>query len=353
MTASASVRASWDRATSWLTGPPHGLYGAAACRIALGLAALGLLLSNFSSREVWVGQGSVWAERGRKVSQFPEVSLLDGVSGGALTIVYLATLAAVVALILGWHTKAANVVALIGFIAIVAQNPVMADESDNLIRIGLLWLLLMQSQRVWSVDAWRSARRGEPSRSDVLAPWLASGLHHVGLLGLGSQTVLMFTAAGLAKVSAEPWQDGTALYSTLQLPEFRAVPALADLFSASSVLLAVLTYGVLMTQLFFAPLLLNRMSRRILIGATLVINALLAVMLGLMWSTVACLALVALFVSTSTYQRLDEKIRYAFEPVADWLVMRGYDLQDAWYTVADKSVYPAADWFRATVLRRY
>ncbi|MFI5425646.1 HTTM domain-containing protein [Aeromicrobium sp. UC242_57] len=348
-------------AESWLLSEPRALYGVAACRIGMATAVLGLLVTNFSTRQVWAGQASIWAEPARAISQFPEIALLDGVSGDVLTLFYLVTMLAAVLLLVGWHAKAANVVTLIGFIAIVAQNPVVADESDNLIRITLLWLLLMQSSERWSLDAWRRERRGNGSggaaraarsSEEVLPEWLSRGLHHVGLLGLATPDDPAVHGGGLDKVSQKVWQQGTALYSTMQLPEFRPFPGLSDRLSGSTVLLALLTYAVLLTQLFFAPLLLNPISRRIVITATIVVNVLVAVLLALPWSSLACLALVALFVSTESYARFDEWLRGLFAPVGDWFALRGYDVQDAWFAVADRTVYPVGDWVRSTILRR-
>lgn len=355
------VRGWFASAEDWLLVEPRALYGVAACRIGIAAAVLGLLVSNFTTRELWVGQGSVWAEPARAISQFPEIALLDGVSGDILTAFYVLTMLAALSLLLGWHVKASNVLTLVGFIAIVAQNPVVADESDNLIRITLLWLLLMQSGERWSLDAWRRNRRldgtGGASRAarsseEVLPEWLSRGLHHVGLLGLATQTILLFLAGGLDKVSQKIWQQGTALYSTMQLPEFRPFPGLSDWLSGSTFLLGLLTYAVLLTQLFFAPLLLNPISRRIVIAVTIVVNVILAVVLALPWSSLACLSLVALFISTQTYQWVDERLCDLLSPVGDWFAMRGYDLQDAWYAIADRTFLPVADWFRATILRR-
>ncbi|AWB91743.1 HTTM domain-containing protein [Aeromicrobium chenweiae] len=353
-----------DAAASWLLAAPRALYGAAACRMGTALSVLGLLATNFSSRDVWVGQGSIWAEPARALSQFPELALLDGVSGDVLTLFYVITMAAAVAMVVGWHTKAANVVTLVGFIAVVSQNPVVGDEGDNLVRITLMWLLLMQTAERWSLDARRRERRA--ARADgsasamreawdgekVLPPWLSAGLHHVGLIGLGTQTVLLFMAGGLDKISQDIWQRGTALYSTMQLPEFRPYPRLSDAVSTSTVALAVLTYTVLLTQLFFGPLLLHRVTRRVVITATVLVNVVLAVLLALPWSSLAFLALAALFVSTETYERLDEWLRDRLAPVGDWLVLRWYDVQDAGAAVLDRTWWPVADWFRASVLRR-
>ena len=51
--------------------------------------------------------------------------------------------------------------------------------------------------------------------------------------------------AGLLKITESSWQHGNALYSTMQLPDYRPFPWLSDLFSHSQMLLALITYVVL------------------------------------------------------------------------------------------------------------
>lgn len=352
------VLRSWvDGVEDWLLGERRALYGAAVCRIGTGLSVLGLLLSNFSSRDIWVGQASVWAEPARAISSFPELALVRNVSGDVLTIVYVVTLVAAAAFILGWRTKAANVVTLVGFIAIVGQNPVVGDQSDNLVRLTLLWLLLMRTSEHWSLDARRRAKHQGMSehawnRDDVLPEWLSTGLHHIGLLGVSAQTILLFMSGGLDKISQSVWQHGTALYYTMQLPEYRPFPGLSDLLTGSSVVLALVTYAVLLTQLFFGPLLLHPVTRRVAIVVTVLVNLLLAVVLALPWSSAAVIAVTGLFVSTATYERVDERLRRLLAPASDWAAMRGYDLQDVGDAVLHRTVYPVTDWVRFTILRR-
>lgn len=356
-------RRALDSAADWLLASPRAVHGVAVCRIGTALAVLGLLLANFSSRDVWVGQGSVWAEPARALSQFPELALLDGVSRDVLTVLYVVTMASALALALGWHTKAANVVTLVGFIAIVAQNPVVGDQGDNLLRITLLWLLLMQTAEFWSLDARRRERRvaatdGSTSAvrqawegERVFPDWLTSGLHHVGLIGLVVQTILLFMAAGLDKVSQDVWQHGDALYYTMQLPEFRPYPGLSDAVSGSSVALAVLTYTVLLTQLFFGPLLLSPVTRRIVVAAAIAVNLVLAVLLALPWSSLAIISLTCLFVSGETYERIDEWLRSTTAPVGDWLVLRWYDVQDLGAAALDRTLWPVVDRVRSGARR--
>ncbi len=351
------VRDARGRVDDWLVGEAHALYAAAACRIGTGLAVLGLLLSNVSTRDMWVGQASVWAEPARAISRFPELRLLDGVSSDILSLIYGVTMLAALAFALGWHAKAANVLTFVGFIAVVGQNPVVGSPGDNLIRLTLLWLLLMRSSEHWSLDAARRRRRvaagKQASREeDALPAWVSAGLHNVGLLALGAQTVLFAMAAGLDKSGDRAWQQGTALYSTLQLPESRPFPGLSDLLSGNAVLLALLTYGVLLSQLFFGPLLLNPLTRRFVIVLAVVVNIVLGVVFGQLWSGIGVVAVTVLFVSDEAWERIEDVVLRVSQPATDWLIERGYDVVDRLDDLRYRFVLPAVDWVRFTVLRR-
>lgn len=345
------------RVDDWVVGDRHAVRAAAACRIATGLAVLGLLFSNLSTRDMWVGQASVWAEPARAISQFPELTLLDGVSSDILTLIYVVTMLASVAFALGWHAKPANIVTFIGFIAIVGQNPVVGAPGDNLVRLTLLWMLLMRSADHWSLDALRRERRlaagKQASREeDALPVWLSTGLHNVGLFALCAQTILSAMAGGLAKVADRAWQHGTALYSTMQLPESRPFPALSDLLSQNAVLLALLTYGVLLSQLFFGPLLLNAVTRRLVIVLAVVVSVVVAVVFAQPWSSLATIGVTLLFVSDETWERVEDVVLTATQPATDWTIERGYDVLDVLDSLRYRLVLPVVDWVRFTIFRR-
>ena len=347
-----------ERLDTWVLGSKHGLYAAAACRIGTALSVVGLLLANLSTRDLWVGQASIWAEPARAVSQFPELAVLHNVSSDVLTVVYGATILAAVALVFGWHTKAANVVTFVGFIAIVAQNPVVGGQSDNLVRLTLLWLLLMRTSDHWSVDARRRTRAREGRRKlrvtdeEALPQWLSTAVHNLALVGLAAQTVLVYMAAGLDKVSQQAWQHGTALYYTMQLPEYRPFPWLSDLLSSSRVLLALVTYTVLLVQLFFAPLLLNPISRRVLLVLAVGVNIIFAVLFAAPWSSLAVIAVTCLFVSTPVWETVDDRVRVMFAPSMAWLADRGGVVLDVGDEFRHRFVLPVYDWVRFTIFRR-
>ncbi len=342
-----------DQIEDWVLTKKHSLYAAAACRIGTGLAVLGLLVANFTTRDLWVGQASIWAEPARAISRFPELAVLKDVSSDILTVVYVVTMLAALAFVLGWRTKAANVVTFIGFIAIVGQNPVVGGQGDNLVRLTLLWLLLMRTAEHWSLDSRRRRADSKRSRTDDALPrWLSTSLHNLALVALAVQTILVYTAAGLDKISQVTWQHGTALYYTMQLPEYRPFPWLSDLLSSSSVVLAVITYTVLLVQLFFAPLLLNPSSRRIVIGLAIAVNIVFAILFAAPWSSVAVIAVTCLFASDEAFEPIDEWVRDRFGPITGWIGRRGGECRRPRRTAAAPLRLPRDDWVRFTIFRR-
>jgi len=306
-----------------------------------------LLASNFGNRQTWVGEASVWAEPARDLGRFPEVVLLDGVSGDLLTLVYVVVALAALAFTVGRWTKAANVVTLVGFIAITGQNPVLAEPVDGLVRIVLLWMLLVRSSAVWS---WDSAR--DDRSDDAVPPWLGIGLHNVGLVGLATQVALVYLATGLDKVADPAWQRGSALYSTFQLPEYRVFPWFADLISGSSALLGLITWAVLFVQLFFVPLLLHRVTRAIVVWLSVALNVFFAIALAQVLTSLVLIGVTALFASDQTLRRLGDGVAGIWYPVGDWVVERWYaaaDRADAlWFRMGE----PIINWFKVVVLRR-
>lgn len=349
-----SVAEARERVEDWVMKEKHALYGAAACRIGTGAAVLGLLAANFTTRDLWVGQASIWAEPARAISRFPELAVLKDVSSDILTVAYVVTMLAALALVLGWRTKAANVVTFVGFIAIVGQNPVVGGEGDNLVRLTLLWLLLMRTSEHWSLDArrWAKKRTSRAPREEALPRWLSTSLHNLALVALAVQTILVYSAAGLDKIAQTSWQHGTALYYTMQLPEYRPFPWLSDLLSSSTFVLAVITYTVLFVQLFFAPLLLNPSSRRIVLTLAIVVNLIFAVLFAAPWSSAAVIAVTCLFASDKAFERIDLWMRDRFGPIGDWLALRFGGVVDAIDAVLHRTVYPVTDWIRFTIFRR-
>ena len=329
-----------DEVEGWFLDAKNGLYGAAACRIGIGLTVFLLLAGNFSSRQLWVGPASIWAEPVRAVSNFPELGLLRGASSEIVTLMYLLVMLSALALMVGWHSRAAVVLTLIGHIAIVGQNPTVGNQGDNLIRLTLLWFLLIDGSQHWSLDRRRRDRPTEGdlnfagikhawnNSEDVLPPWLSHGLHNIALAALAAQAIILYMGAGLSKVVDSAWRHGNALYYTMQLPDYRPFPWVSDLLSHSQIVMALITYAILFVQLFFGPLLLNKTTRGLVLTLAVLTNLFFALVMALPVSSLAFISVTGLFVSAKTYEAVESYLTDLFTPLGFWLADRWSDALD-------------------------
>ncbi|MBC7593262.1 MAG: hypothetical protein H7288_04890 [Kineosporiaceae bacterium] len=77
------------------------------------------------------------------------------------------------------------------------------------------------------------------------------------------------------------------------------------------------TYLAVFVQLFFPPLLLHPVSRRIALAFIVLLHLSIAVLMALPWFSLSMIAFDAIFVSSATYAALDLRIRSRLRPVAD------------------------------------
>jgi len=295
----------------WLFEDKRALHGAAAARILSGCAVLGLLVSNIRPRDVLFGPGSVWAAPvqggvGGAPHYWP-TELVARLGSTAFLFYYLAIIILALLWIAGWRSRPVGLLMLIGVVSIVERAPLVGDQGDNILRIGLVLLLFMQTSEHWSLDARRRARRG--ARDPVVPMWLSNGVHNVALAALTFQVVLVYFSAGMAKARGDLWQHGTALYYPLQLQEFRPFPLLNDLFTHVGLVVGIATYVVMIIELGFGFALLHPVARRVAIAAVIVMHISIAVLMALPWFSLSMLAFVAIFISTSTYDALDRWLR--------------------------------------------
>ena len=343
----------------WLVGDQHGLYGAAFARILSGGAVLGILITNFRQRDLLFGPGSVWNKPMQDVALYWPPTLTQNLGSTAFLVFYLVTIAFALGWTLGWHTKITGPLMLLGNVAIIERIPVLGDQGDNILRIGIFLLLLMNVSEVWSLDARRRERREHVAvvrhasvaanvravlvnawRSQPVVPrWLANTVHNLGYTMLAFQIVLIYFSAGMFKTQGGLWQHGTAIYYPLQLQEYKPFPFLTDVLTYSGVVVNIATYLTVFAQLIFpVALLLHLMTRRYGLlapklffrGVYLVIvgfHVSIAVFMALPWFALEMIAFDAIFVSTATYVGLQT-----------WLARRGEGLRELWFDVTDPVV---------------
>ena len=323
----------YDLFESWILTDKRSLYGASLARILAGCSVMGILITNFRVRKLLFGQGSVWnkplQEANAKMYWPPRV-IVDHMGNTMFLFYYLAVIFVALLFVLGWHTRLVGPLMLIGHVSIIERIPVLGDQGDNILRVGLLLLLFMHTSEHWSLDARRRARtESVPNRSfgavvhnlynsqRVLPRWFTNGFHNVVLIALAWQLMIIYFSAGMFKVKGELWSHGTALYYPLQLQEYKPFPFLTDAFTHVGVVVGFATYLAVIVQLLFSLALIHPITRRIAIFCALMFHLSIAILMALPWFSLSMIAFDAIFVSTSTFILFDKWIREKLRPVSD------------------------------------
>ncbi|MFI8101464.1 HTTM domain-containing protein [Streptomyces sp. NPDC086023] len=174
------------RALGKATGRALGPYQSAVIRIGFSATWLLFLLREFPNRRELYGPGGPWsfdlAERlvaGNDA--FTVLLWSDGVVW--FEAVYALAVAASVMLLLGWHTRAASALFLVGVLSLQNRSVFMGDGGDNVIHLMAMYLVLTRCAQVWSLDA----RRGRAGGAGSAGAGAGAG---AGAAGAGAGPVL-------------------------------------------------------------------------------------------------------------------------------------------------------------------
>lgn len=281
-------------------------------------------------------------------------------------LVYALAILSSALLLLGWRTRTMSVLFMVGVLSLQNRSVFMGDGGDNVLHLMSIYLVFTRCAQVWSLDARRTARardaraRGERAGDrtgpalwgvlgavllaatlvgrmdgdDLLIPvllwtvWAAQALwwlvgrraksgeprilldvvanivHNGALLVIMAEACLIYATAGWYKIQGSRWQDGTAVYYPLHLEYFSPWPSLAGLLSSSGTMVMLVTYGTVLVQVAFPFTLFNRRVKNVLLAIMITEHAVIAVVLGLPFFSLAMIAADAVFLPTSFLRRL-------------------------------------------------
>ena len=283
-------------------------------------------------------------------------------------IVYAFAVLSSVLLMLGWRTRTMSVLFMVGVLSLQNRSIFMGDGGDNVIHLMAIYLVLTRCGRVWSLDErrerrardarargawvgpdragpalwtvlglvlaaatlagkidggffggwrtvywglwavqglwWLAGRYGRSVQPRVLLDVVANLVHNAALFVIMAEACLIYATAGWYKIQGTRWQDGTAVYYPLHLDYFSPWPALSDLLSASGALMLLVTYGTVIVQVAFPFTLFNRRVKNVLLAAMITEHAVIAVVLGLPFFSLAMIAADAVFLPTSFLRRV-------------------------------------------------
>lgn len=365
--ASRSLSRTVSQAIGRVTETALGPYQSAVVRIGFSATWLLFLLREFPHRQELYGPDGPWSwDLAQQLITDNGAFTVLMWSGGQVwfELVYVLAVLASVLLLLGWRTRTLSVVFMVGVLSLQNRSIFVGDGGDNVLHLMSLYLVFTRCGQVWSLDA-RRARKARarvlfdaaPDRvgpalwavlgtllvagtaagkldGDLLVPvilwgmWLAQGVwwavarrerggevrmlldivgnlvHNAALFVIMAEACLIYATAGWYKIQGSRWQDGTAVYYPLHLDYFSPWPALSDLMSSSGTMVMLVTYGTVVVQVAFPFTLFNRRVKNVLLAVMMTEHAVIAVVLGLPFFSLAMIAADAVFLPTVFLRRL-------------------------------------------------
>ncbi|MFF8906118.1 HTTM domain-containing protein [Streptomyces olivaceoviridis] len=360
-----------SRGIARVTEAALGPYQSAVIRIGFAGTWLLFLLREFPHRQELYGPAGPWGwnlARQLTADNHAFTALLWSDGQLWFECCYALAILASAALVLGWRTRTASVLFMVGVLSLQNRSVFIGDGGDNVLHLMAIYLVFTRCGQVWSLDARRAAHgaaaraRGERAPADRMGPvlwavlglalgtatvtgrfdngwliqallwtvwavlglWWAVGrreawrqprmlldvianiLHNGALVVIMAEACLIYATAGWYKVQGSRWQDGTAVYYPLHLDYFSPWPGLADLMSSSGTILMIVAYGTVMVQVAFPFTLFNRRVKNVLLVLMMTEHAVIAVVLGLPFFSLAMITADAVFLPTSFLRRLGD-----------------------------------------------
>jgi hypothetical protein len=379
-----SVDAALGKGFARITEGPLAPYQTAVIRIGFSFTWLAFLLREWVHRDELYGPDSPWSwgmARALIATNHAFTVLLWSDSRVWFEFVYAAAIAVSVMLLVGWRTRTASLLFMIGVLTLQNRSVFEGDGGDNVVHIMAIYLLFTRCGQVWSLDARRARRsldRGHGHGRDPVgvvmwvffaavlafvtvlgklstgwalifwgflaghAAWwlvqrcaqnepvarsasiegagspmpkarggrregelrtvmamIGNVVHAGAMLVIVAEVCLIYSTAGWYKITGSRWGDGTALYYPLHLTDFTPWPALSHALGSSALIVMLVTYGTVVIQIAFPFTLFNRRVKNVLLVAMMCEHAVIAVVLGLPFFSLAMISADSVFLPTS------------------------------------------------------
>jgi hypothetical protein len=154
------------------------------------------------------------------------------------------------------------------FWTLYARNPNLMDGGDTFGRYVAVMMIMAVTDAYFAPGAGR--RRKRTPRAPVA--------HNTAVALIVVQTATVYTLAGVYKLADPAWRSGTALHAIAQLADYRFIDVVP--FLEGTLLVSMLTYGVVALEVSFVPLVSTRL-RPYAIGSMFVMHVVLAATMGL------------------------------------------------------------------------
>lgn len=297
------------RFAGWVTTEKHSTYSFALLRIVYGAGMLIFLLPSLPDRHYLWGVASGWVEPEAKRRGWWEIFrvLFSKDNAFLFDVAYGVLIMLVLIFIIGWRTKWVTPLLLLFWVGLQSNSMLLTNGGDTIMRITLVFLMFADLSQKWSLDAWLASKRGTPKpvlRGRLAIPaWLGSGLHNTALMLCCYQIILVYVNSGIYKLLGDEWRNGSAVYYSLVIDEFRGFPLLSDLVWQITPIVFIASWVSIYVQLLFPLMLLWRPTRYLALVLIMGMHLSIGLLLGLWPFSLAMIALDLLFVRDSSWRR--------------------------------------------------
>jgi hypothetical protein len=308
------VRRRFDAVVSWMIDAPRATSSLSLLRAVVGLVSVALYVRQYSGRALFFGPDGVYGTEGiRQYTASIGTWSLYAASASPVFFEVVFHVGLIVALLVTLGVGGRLVLALhyVLMWSLYMANPAFMDGGDALAATATLFLLPTRCYSAFTVLPQGIGRRLHP---------LGNLLNNTGLLLLATQVAVVYLMAGLYKVQGELWQDGTALYYILNVPEF-FLPGITPLLVQSDWFMVIAAYATVLTSVFFPALIFFRAGRPVAVAMMLTFHLAIAVLMGLTSFALVMAAYDLLFVNGHVLN-LRERARTLWTRAASPLVQR-------------------------------
>jgi uncharacterized membrane protein YphA (DoxX/SURF4 family) len=237
----------WER--FWFEPVETSIY--ALFRIAFAVVMLGWSLSLSPGLYSWFSNDGILPEQPDYANDVRWGLLGIFESDIAVTLVYFLLFIAGLALLVGFRTRLAALVVFVCMASFTQRNPFVLNSGDQLLQVLAFYLVLMPSGVSLSVD--RMLKRGEEFWEFPTRPIWPLRLVQI-------QVSILYISAVWAKVRGATWNDGTAVAYAFRIDDIARFPV-PDFITDSLLIVNLLTFGTLATELALGILVWNRVLR--------------------------------------------------------------------------------------------
>jgi hypothetical protein len=341
----------------------YGTYQTAVVRIAIATIWLAVLVREFPNRHWIWGPDAPWGfeQAGRALETSGGFSYFGWQSGeGWFELCYVVALIATGCVLVGWRTRPMTILFALSVMSFQHRNEYVLNAGENIIRITAIYLIFTRCAQVWSLDARNRRRRLAGSDHTGTALWLVFGtalgaisylgyatttwtlllwaawacygalwyvhrtagrtarqtlarltnvVHNGTLVLIMAQVCLIYATAGWYKIQGGLWQDGTAVYWSMNIGFLNPWPELSEVLTTNSGIVLLLSYATVMVQVAFPFSLLNRRVKNVMLAVLIMEHLGIGLLMGLPFFSMAMVAIDLIFLPTLLLHRVEEKAR--------------------------------------------